>query len=318
VLTQLNVWIDVIFTTLWSAMLIGLALHMVGNFAFGRARRRFFNGEWPHHEGGPVPVLPKVLHFQHVSAMILLAISGLYIRFPSLIPWLSGEYARWTMRWIHYVAMVVVIINLIVRLWYAFASKRRDYKEFVITSRDITTAPMVIAYYLFLIPPEKKPHLGKYNVMQKTTYITFVPLLIVQAITGLALLTYTIPFTEGITAFGHLGITPRDLFVGWWLGPMVGSTDLAGWYARTVHYLINWLFIVLTTVHVYLALSEDFPAFRDFFGLGGGHHEEGHGAHAHGDGHVSGPEAGSGGSGSDEGHDTIQAEPALGMGSEHA
>ena len=75
------------------------------------------------------------------------------------------------MRWVHYVAMTIVIVNLIVRLWYAFASKRRDYREFAITRRDITTAPMVIAYYLFLIPPEKKPHLGKYNVMQKSTYM---------------------------------------------------------------------------------------------------------------------------------------------------
>jgi Ni/Fe-hydrogenase b-type cytochrome subunit len=282
----LNVWIDVLFTTLWLAMLVGLAAHFLGNVVSGRARRRFLNGEWPHHEGGPIPATPKILHFQHVSAMIALAISGLYIRFPWLLPFLHGEYARWAMRWVHYVAMIVVIVNLIVRLWYAFRSTRRDYREFVITMRDITTAPMVIAYYLFLIPPEKKPHLGKYNVMQKVTYQTFVPLLIVQAITGLALLTYTIPLTETLTLFGHAGITPRDLLVGWWLGPLAGSTDLAGWYARTLHYLVSWLFIVLTTVHVYLALSEDFPAFQDFFGLAGAeHHSEGSDDHDHDLGH---------------------------------
>ena len=56
--------------------------------------------------------------------------------------------------------------------------------------------------------------------------------------------------------------------MGWWLGALLGSTDLAGWYARTAHYLINWLFIVLTTIHVYLSVTEDFPAFLDFFGLG--------------------------------------------------
>lgn len=307
-LLQLNVWIDVIFTTLWSAMLLGLAAHLLGNVVSGRAKRRFINGEWPHHEGGPIPATPKILHFQHVAAMIALAISGLYIRFPALIPFLHGEYARWAMRWVHYVAMIVVIVNLAVRLWYAFRSKRRDYREFVITMRDITTAPMVVAYYLFIIPPEKKPHLGKYNVMQKVTYQTFVPLLIIQAITGFALLTYVIPFTESLTVFGHPGITPRDLFVGWWLGPIVGSTDLAGWYARTLHYLINWLFIVLTTVHVYLALSEDFPAFRDFFGLAGAeHHSE------ESDGH-----------GGDHDHDDDESrvhrhdEPSVVVGTEHA
>jgi len=95
--------------------------------------------------------------------------------------------------------------------------------------------------------------------MQKGTYIIFVPLLIVQAFTGLALLTQTIPI---------INMSPRELLVGWWLGAILGSVDMAGWYMRTTHYLINWLFIVLTTIHVYLSVTEDFPAFMDFFGLG--------------------------------------------------
>jgi Ni,Fe-hydrogenase I cytochrome b subunit len=271
VLTQLNVWIDVVFTTLYAVIVVALSIHFLGNILTGRAKRRFVGWEWPHHEGGPIPAAPKVMHFQHVAAMIALGISGMYIRFP----FFGGEYGRVGMRWVHYIAMVIVIINLIVRLWYAFASKRRDYKEFAVNMRDITTAPMVVAYYLFLIPPEKKPHLGKYNVMQKGTYIIFVPLLIVQAITGLALLTYTIPFTGTLVVFGHAGVTFRDLILGWNLGAVLGSIDLAGWWARTAHYLINWLFIVLTTIHVYLSVTEDFPAFLDFFGLGGlAHHDD--------------------------------------------
>jgi Ni,Fe-hydrogenase I cytochrome b subunit len=268
-LTQLNVWIDVVFTTLYAVIVVALAIHFLGNVLTGRAKKRFVGWEWPHHEGGPIPAAPKIMHFQHVAAMIALAISGMYIRFPFF------DGGRWAMRWVHYVAMTIVIINLIVRLWYAFASKRRDYKEFAVNLRDITTAPMVIAYYIFLIPPEKKPHVGKYNVMQKGTYLMFVPLLILQAITGLALLTYTIPFTGSITSFGHAGVTMRDLILGWNLGAMLGSIDLAGWWARTAHYLINWLFIVLTTIHVYLSVTEDFPAFMDFFGLSGAEHHDG-------------------------------------------
>ena len=258
-LTQLNVWLDVVFTLLYAVVVVGLMVHFLGNILTGRAKRRFGEWEWPHHEGGPIPAAPKIMHFQHVAAMIALAVSGMYIRFP----FFNG--GRWFMRWVHYVAMVIVICNLIARLWYAFASKRRDYREFAITKRDIVTAPKVILYYIFVKP--SKPHLGKYNVMQKSTYIIFVPLLILQAITGLALLTYTIPFTTAVTYFGHAGITPRDLILGWNLGALLGSTDLAGWYARTTHYIINWLFIILTTIHVYLSVTEDFPAFLDFFGL---------------------------------------------------
>lgn len=266
-LVQLNVWIDVVFAMLYSIIVIALSCHFLGNILTGRAKRRFINWEWPQHEGGPIPTAPKIMHFQHVAAMIALAISGMYIRFP----FFSG--GRTAMRWVHYIAMTIVIVNLIVRLWYAFASSRRDYREFTIGKRDITTAPMVVAYYLFLIPPEKKPHFGKYNVMQKGTYILFVPLLILQAFTGLALLTMKIPY---------LNMSPRELLVGWWLGAMLGSVDMAGWYARTAHYLVNWLFIVLTTIHVYLSVTEDFPAFMDFFGLsflGPAHDGGGHGDH---------------------------------------
>lgn len=266
-LTQLNVWLDVVFTTLYACVLVGLAIHFLGNVLSGRAKRRFAGHEWPHHEGGPIPAAPKLMHFEHVAAMIALCISGMYIRFPFF------DGGRTAMRYVHYVAMTVVVINLIMRLWYAFGSKRRDYREFAITGRDITTAPQVIMYYTFIKP--SKPHLGKYNVMQKATYIIFVPLLIIQAFTGFSLLTFTIPFTNAITTFGHAGVTPRDLLVGWWLGAMLGSTDLAGWYMRTAHYFINWLFIILTTIHVYLSVTEDFPAFLDFFGLSGAeHHEE--------------------------------------------
>ena len=266
-LIQLNVWMDVVFTTLYAVVLIGLAVHFLGNVLTGRAKRRFGGWEWPHHEGGPIPVAPKLMHFQHVAAMIALVISGMYIRFP----FFNG--GRWAMRWVHYIAMVIVIINLVVRLWYAFASKRRDYKEFAITKRDIVTAPQVILYYIFVKP--SKPHLGKYNVMQKSTYIIFVPLLILQAITGIALLTYTIPFTGAISTFGHAGVTYRDAILAWNAGILLGSTDLAGWWARSIHYLICWLFIILTTIHVYLSVTEDFPAFLDFFGLAGAeHHEE--------------------------------------------
>jgi Ni/Fe-hydrogenase 1 B-type cytochrome subunit len=266
-LTQLNVWLDVVFTTLYAVIVVALSGHFIGNILTGRAKRRFVGWEWPHHEGGPIPAAPKIMHFQHVAAMIALAISGMYIRFP----FFSG--GRWAMRWVHYVAMIIVCANLIARLWYAFASKRRDYKEFAINKRDLTTAFQVIQYYIFVKP--SKPHLGKYNVMQKSTYIIFVPLLIVQAFTGFALLTYTVPYTATITAFGHAGVTARDLLVGWWLGAAVGSIDLAGWYARTAHYVINWLFIILTTIHVYLSVTEDFPAFLDFFGMSGAeHHEE--------------------------------------------
>ena len=94
-------------------------------------------------------------------------------------------------------------------------------------------------------------------------------------------------FGSGTCLAITLGSTAVTQFLvglsSWWplvgivfaVGTLLGSTDLAGWWARSAHYLINWLFIILTTIHVYLSVTEDFPAFLDFFGMGGAeHHEE--------------------------------------------
>jgi Ni/Fe-hydrogenase 1 B-type cytochrome subunit len=271
-LTQVNVWLDVIFTTVFVLLVLGLLGHMVGNTISGRFKKRFGQWAWPQnpHPSGT----QKFLHIQHVACMFLLAFSGMYIRFPFF------DGGRTAMRWVHYVAMIVVVANLIWRLWYAFASPRRDWREFAVTKRDITTMPKVLMYYLFIKP--SKPHLAKYNIMQKLTYSSFVPLLIIQAITGFSLIQNKI----------IMGMSPRYIILGWWLGPLVGGTALVGAWARIIHYTFNWLFIILTTVHVYLSVSEDFPEFLDFFGMkelamanAAKHGQLAHGAEGHGDGH---------------------------------
>ncbi|MBA4370829.1 MAG: hypothetical protein C0418_04545 [Coriobacteriaceae bacterium] len=272
-LVQLNVWLDVVFFALYAVVLFALlVVHLGGNILTGRFKRRFGGWEWPHHEGPPIPLLPKFLHFQHVSCMIILAFTGMYIRFP----FFAG--GRTAMRWLHYVAMVIVTVNLVWRLWYAFYSKQRDYKEFAITKKDVVNLFNVVMYYAFIKP--SKPHLDKYNIMQKAVYIAFAPMLVLQAFTGFSLLTFDFPGTTW---------SPRDVLVGWWLGSLVGSVDLAGWYMRIAHYVLNWLFILFTTIHVYLSVSEDFPAFLNFFGLSfldrehAGHGDDSHGEHGDAD-----------------------------------
>lgn len=255
-LTDVNVWLDVIFTSLYVVIVIALSGHFIGNILTKRVYRRFVKKEWPAHEGPAVPALPKFLHFTHVAMMFALGFSGMYIRFPFF------DGGRTAMRYLHYFAMIVVVANLVWRLYYAFFGRRRDYKEFAISRKELITAPKVILYYIFV--KDSKPHLAKYNIMQKATYTIFPILLIAQAFTGFALLTGEFIF----------GFSPRELLVGWWLGPMVGGTALAGAWARVVHYVFNWLFIILTTIHAYLSITEDLPAFLNFFGLKSDHHDE--------------------------------------------
>ena len=269
ILLQVSVWLDVVFTTVFVVAVLGLAAHGIGNTLVGRFKKRFVDWEWPVHEGPPIPFLPKFMHIQHLVCMFILGITGMYIRFPFF------DGGRTVMRTIHYVAMVIVTFNLIWRLWYAFGSRQRDYKEFALGRKDLASLPGVIMYYLFLRP--SKPHVAKYNIMQKGTYLIFPLLLILQAITGFSLLTQQFVF----------GYSPRELLLGWSIAPLVGGLALAGAWMHLVHYTLNWLFIILTTVHVYMALSENYAGFLDFFGLVPYENQRGHlgPAESHDDGH---------------------------------
>jgi Ni,Fe-hydrogenase I cytochrome b subunit len=121
--------------------------------------------------------------------------------------------------------------------------------------KDVKSALGVLAYYGYF--SNNKPHVAKYNVLQKMSYGLFLVMMAAQALTGLALLTFTIPL---------INMTPTHLLVGWNLG-LIGGDALALTMVRMLHYVINWLFIIMTTVHLYLAASVDVPCALDFFGL---------------------------------------------------
>jgi len=264
-LTQLNVWLDVVFTTLYPVVVVALIVHFVISIPTGRFKKTWIDGHWPEHDEPHPPALPKFLHFQHLAMMFVLGFTGFYIRFPFF------DGGRTTMRYIHYVAMIVVVVNLIWRFYYAFGSRRRDWRAFAITGRDARSALGVALYYAYLA--KTKPHTDKYNVMQKGSYLFFAVMMIVQALCGFSLLEFwTIPV---------INVTPSFVLVGWWLGPIVGGTAMAVAYMRILHYFLTWLFIIMTTVHVYLSATVDIPVTLDFFGLGKHEEDESHGHGPH-------------------------------------
>jgi Ni/Fe-hydrogenase 1 B-type cytochrome subunit len=245
---EFNVWLDTVFLALWIFIILFLIFHFILFITTGRFRKAFIEGKWPEHDSRP-PATPKWLHGFHMVGIIILAITGMLIRFP------VGN--RMIVRDIHYFWMVVVIITLVWRVAYAFFSKTNaDWREFTIGGKDIRTIGGVLKYYGYL--SNDKPHVAKYNVLQKFSYLLFLVLMVVQAFSGLALLTQTIPLIHA---------SPRDLLIGWWLGALAGSTDLAGWGARMLHYIVNWVFIIMMTIHFYLAFSIDIPCMLDFFGI---------------------------------------------------
>ena len=263
-LTTINVWLDVVFTGLYVVIIAFLTFHFSLFIYFGRFRKSFIEGHWPEHDSRP-PVTPKLLHFVHMTSMIILGFTGMYLRFP----FFAG--GRDFMRGTHYVFMTIVIVTVIWRVWYAFFSKTNaDWREFAIGMEDLKSAVGVLAYYGYV--SNNKPHVAKYNVLQKMSYNMFLYMMVVQAITGLALLRWQVPF---------IGVTVSQAMIGWNIGALLGSSATALWLVRTVHYVLNWLFIIMSTVHLYLAFTVDVPCALDFFGLKELQVVEG--AHGHGD-----------------------------------
>jgi len=262
-LTSINVWIDVVFSILYVVVLAVLVIHFLASIPVGRFKKKWILKQWPQHDEPHPPALPKYIHFQHLAMMIILGFTGLAIRFTLF------DGSRTTMRYIHYVAMIVVTITLVWRFWYAFGSKQRDWRAFALTKADIKSTIGVLLYYSFL--SNNKPHTAKYNVMQKAAYLMFAVLMIAQVFCGFALLEFwKVPF---------IGLTPSYLLLNWWLAPLTGGLAMAVAWMRVLHYVLTLMFILLTTIHVYLSATEDIPVTLDFFGFGS-HDEHAEGAHA--------------------------------------
>ncbi len=283
-LTQFNVWLDVAFSTIYVCVLLFLVWHFAMFVIKGRFRRAFIEGKWPEHDSRP-PATPKVLHAAHMFSMIILGFTGMYIRFPFFYG--GREFMTRT----HYVFMIIVIAVLIWRVWYAFFSKTNaDWREFAIGKKDLATVLGVLKYYGYL--SDEKPHVAKYNVLQKMSYNLFLVMMVVQAITGLLIWRYQFPLIDASIYNATAAL--------------VGATGV--WMIRMVHYVLNWGFIIMTTVHLYLAFSVDVPCALDFFGIK--ELEINPNAHAHGDDHGEHGDSSHGGGGRGV-NEPLQPEPSV-------
>lgn len=189
------------------------------------------------------PLPARIMHWIHLASMVGLTFSGFYIH----RPFFAG--AMGAMRFVHFVCMYVILLDLGARVYWSFFGKEHDWREFVLTGDDFGKLPPTIAYYLFLRKDHPETSLpsgkaGKYNPLQKLTYNFWTLLLVIQGITGFAL------YQPALTSK-----TWGPFFQ--WSNTLVGGAA----HMRTVHYLIMWIFVVTTFIHLYLALAEDFPQF---------------------------------------------------------
>jgi Ni/Fe-hydrogenase 1 B-type cytochrome subunit len=175
--------------------------------------------------------------------MVVLAFTGFYIHYP----FFAADMAL--MRQLHFIFMYVVLIALVWRIWFAFFGQtavvkgsrtalKRDIHNFIPQEENRHQLIETVKYYLFL--RKTHPISGKYNPLQKLAYVALAGLLVVQAYSGFAL-------------YGPVQNSVLWPFFGFGVDLVGGSLM----YMRMFHFLVMWLFILITMIHVYLSVAED-------------------------------------------------------------
>lgn len=191
------------------------------------------------------PLPAAVMHWVHLASIAVLIFTGFYIHGPFF-----GGGSMSLMRNLHFIFMFVLILTAIVRVWWAFLgggssspgsrTRIRDSRHFGVQRENKGQSFQTLKYYLFL--RRTHPPKAKYNPLQKLTYMFWLLLIVLQAVTGFAIWT---PTQESLLPLTYL------------LGGVM--------YVRMYHYVIMWLFIITTAVHIYLSLAEGFIEFPLMF-----------------------------------------------------
>ncbi len=175
------------------------------------------------------PLAIRIMHWIHALCMVLLAWSGMYIHYPGDL-WFPG--AMNGARYVHFLAMYVVTMNLIVKVYHALVTGY--YKQIWFYLRHTKDLVPLVKYYLWFSDVE--PRDGHLNPGQRLTYSMWLFLMIFEAITGYAL--YMLPGFEWARFGASL------------------------YWVRVGHFLGCWLFIITTGIHVYLSFYHGLDLMR--------------------------------------------------------
>lgn len=168
------------------------------------------------------PLPQRISHWLNLVNFTILGLSGLFIHYTfagiSLNFW----------RNLHFIFMYLLLFNGVVRFYYSFFGRYKDYKDLIMNKNDWKNLWPQIKYYLFI---GKHPQSGKYNPLQKLAYM-FLPILTLL-----------------------LGVTGVILYWPEWLS---GWAAFFGGLAavRGLHFLSFWLVIAIVIVHLYLVFAE--------------------------------------------------------------
>ncbi|PIE68494.1 MAG: Ni/Fe-hydrogenase, b-type cytochrome subunit [Deltaproteobacteria bacterium] len=183
-------------------------------------------------------VLHRLFHWMFAISIVFLVTTGFYINSPWTGTMLEGSasFPMATMRYIHYVAAYTFSGAVLIRLFLYFFGNPQEvvWDILPVTKRNINNLKMTLLNYGY-INDEHDDRLG-HNVLAGMSYLFTIIIAITMILSGFFLLFPEIPFWEG------LGLT------------LFGSQQ----FARFLHHLMMWWFIVFVVIHLYFCIWNDY------------------------------------------------------------
>lgn len=210
------------------------------------ANKIHFSGEYARVYVWELPV--RIFHWVNALAITVLTITGFLIASPvTLNPATEASYmyTQGTIRFIHFAAAYVFIINLAFRIYWGFVGNDfARWKTWLPLSvekwKEIKTVIRVD-----ILQTDEHEHVSPaHNALASLIYLGLGAVMLLSIITGLGLYA---DMSESYFPY---------LFS--WIIPLFGGDYMV----RMIHHGATWFFILFTIVHVYLTFYHDYVEGR--------------------------------------------------------
>lgn len=195
--------------------------------------------EWVYLWHWPI----RAMHWAAALAIVVLAVTGLYIGRPYFVP--TGEpestYVMGWMRFLHFAAAGVLVATAIVRVYWLFVGNRYERWSalFPVRRRDWVNMVEQTKHYLLFRRHEAPSYLG-HNPLQQLSYTGIYLVAAVMVVTGFAMYGQANPGGFFYASFA-------------WVIGLFGHVQTV----RFVHHVLTWVFLIFIPIHVYLSLRAD-------------------------------------------------------------
>lgn len=186
----------------------------------------------------------RIFHWVNAFTITVLIVTGFIIGDPpAIMHGTAPEFNYWFgwVRLAHFIAAFIFVINLAVRIYWAFAGNTfARWNNFVpITRKQIDGIFETIKVDVLLLTPKPVYDIG-HNALAAFTYFGLLVVSIVQIVTGFSM------FSASSDAWYASYF--QDLLI-----------SMNGFFpVRNIHHILMWFFVLFIIVHVYLVFYHDY------------------------------------------------------------